>query len=300
MPRTDGTHVRTTTARRARTTACTTAVRRAGAVARRPVGRCDCAVAGPPGRWLIRDRRPGRGHRRGGGARLGYARADGGRFDLELADRLWPRSRAISRGAGRGSGHLGRGRRARSTDADALVCLLLDRIDAAVLARAPRLRVVANCRGRLRQRRRRGGDRARGSRSTNTPDVLTEATAELAFALMLAAARRLPEGERLVRGRRAGPGWRLDQLLGVQLVGRTLGIVGLGRIGAGGGAGARRLRDGRASERRPRRRRPAAGDAAPARVALDELFARADVVSLHCPLTPETRAPRRRRARSRG
>jgi glyoxylate reductase len=113
--------------------------------------------------------------------------------------------------------------------ADALVCLLLDRIDAAVLARAPRLRVVASCAV--------GYDNvdlaaatAAGVCVTNTPDVLTEATAELAFALILACARRLGEGERLVRSG-AWTGWALDQLLGVQLAGKTLGIIGYGRIG---------------------------------------------------------------------
>jgi D-3-phosphoglycerate dehydrogenase len=113
--------------------------------------------------------------------------------------------------------------------ADALVCLLLDRIDAAVLASAPRLRVVANCAV--------GVDNvdlaaatAAGVAVTNTPDVLTEATAEFAFALMLAAARRLGEGERLVRSGAWG-GWALDQLLGIELHGKTLGIVGLGRVG---------------------------------------------------------------------
>src|SRR5512143_2913483 len=89
-------------------------------------------------------------------------------------------------------------------DADALVCLLLDRIDAAVIARAPKLRVIANC-----------------AVGYDNVDVAA-ATAELAFALMLAAARRLPEGERLVRSR-AWEGWRLDQLLGIELHGKTLG-----------------------------------------------------------------------------
>jgi len=161
-------------------------------------------------------------------------------------------------------------------DADALVCLLMDRIDAAVIARAPRLRVVANCAV--------GFDNldvlgltAAGIAVTNTPDVLTEATAELAFALMMAAARRLPEGEALVRGGR-WEGWRLDQLLGVQLLGKTLGIVGMGRIGQ---AMARRAQGfgmtviGTRSSDGPG--------------AVDALFERADVVSLHCPLTPATR-----------
>lgn len=159
------------------------------------------------------------------------------------------------------------------SDADALVCLLMDRIDGAVLARAPQLRVVANCAV--------GYDNvdlaaatAVGVAVTNTPDVLTEATAELAFALMLAAARRLPEGERLVRSGQ-WEGWRLDQLLGVQLLGKTLGIIGLGRIGT---ALARRaeafgMRVIHADAGQP----------------VDPVFAEADVVSLHCPLTPQTR-----------
>jgi glyoxylate reductase len=162
-------------------------------------------------------------------------------------------------------------------DADALVCLLLDRIDAAVLARAPKLRVVANCAV--------GYDNvdvaactAAGVAVTHTPDVLTETTAEFAFALVLAAARRLAEGERLVRGG-AWPGWRLDQLLGVELHGKTFGVIGLGRIG-------------RAVVRRAEAfgmRAIWADPHAPGAVSIDDVFATADVVSLHCPLTPATR-----------
>jgi glyoxylate reductase len=160
-------------------------------------------------------------------------------------------------------------------DADALVCLLLDRIDRAVLERAPKLRVVANCAV--------GYDNidvaeatARGIAVTNTPDVLTEATAEFTWALILAAARRLPEGATLVRSGQ-WPGWRLDQLLGVQLAGKTLGIVGMGRIG-----------------KAVARRAEAFGMQVlwsdhEAGVRVDELFAIADVISLHCPLTDETR-----------
>lgn len=164
------------------------------------------------------------------------------------------------------------------TDADALVCLLMDRIDAGVLARAPKLRVVANCAVGYNNVDV-GALTAAGVAVTNTPDVLTEATAELAFALMLAAARRLPEGDRLVRSGQ-WEGWRLDQLLGVQLLGKTLGIIGMGRIGQ---AMARRAvafgmrviyAGGRGDYRQ---------------VALDDLFRDADVISLHCPLTPETR-----------
>lgn len=172
-------------------------------------------------------------------------------------------------------------------EADALVCLLLDRIDASVVARAPRLRVVANCAV--------GFDNvdlaamtAAGVVVTNTPDVLTEATAELAFALMLACARRLGEGERLVRSG-AWTGWALDQLIGIGLFGKTLGIVGLGRIGQ---ALARRalgfgMRVVYADPSGAPAAAPIAGDVRA--VGLDELFATADAVSLHCPLVPATR-----------
>ncbi|HSK04944.1 MAG TPA: D-glycerate dehydrogenase [Kofleriaceae bacterium] len=165
--------------------------------------------------------------------------------------------------------------------ADALICLLMDRVDAAVLARAPALRVIANCAV--------GVDNvdlaaatARGIAVTNTPDVLTDATAELAFALMLAAARRVVEGDRLVRSR-TWTGWALDQLLGIQLAGKQLGIIGFGRIGQ---AVARRALGFEMRVAYADRRVKAAP---PARlVPIDELFATSDVVSLHCPLTPET------------
>ena len=167
-------------------------------------------------------------------------------------------------------------------DADALVCLLLDRIDAAVLARAPRLRVVANCAVGI-DNIDLAAATAAGVCITNTPDVLTEATAELAFALILAAARRIGEGERLVRSG-AWTGWALDQLIGTGLWGKTLGIVGFGRIGQ---ALARRAlgfgmhviyADPHDVSAHPARR-----------VSIDAVFETADVVSLHCPLRPETR-----------
>jgi glyoxylate reductase len=165
---------------------------------------------------------------------------------------------------------------------DALVTLLTDRVDAALLDRAPRLRIVANIAV--------GFDNidvaaatARGICVSNTPDVLTEATADFTFALILAAARRLGEGERLVRAQ-AWTGWAPTQLLGADVFGRTLGIVGLGRIGA---AVARRARgfDMPVLYAGPPARAPT--DAI--HTDLDDLFARADIVSLHCPLTPSTR-----------
>jgi glyoxylate reductase len=178
------------------------------------------------------------------------------------------------------SGHVGLAGVDLAT-ADALVCLLLDRIDGAVLARAHRLRVVANCAV--------GVDNidldaatAAGIAVTNTPDVLTEATAELAFTLMLAAARRIGEGERLVRSG-TWTGWALDQLLGVELHGKTLGIVGFGRIGQ---AMARRALGFGMYVVYADPHEVSAGTSK--RVPVDELFARADAISLHCPLTAET------------
>jgi len=186
------------------------------------------------------------------------------------------------------AGHLGLEARDLS-EVDALVCLLRDRVDAAVLARAPRLRVVANCAVGLDNIDLPAASAA-GVWVTHTPDVLTDATAELAIAMLLAAARRLGEGERLVR---AGQwtGWALDQLLGVGLSGKTLGIIGLGRIGQ---AVARRaiglgMHVVHADPRPAGGRAREAPASAPRRVELDELFAISDAVSLHCPLTPATR-----------
>jgi glyoxylate reductase len=172
-------------------------------------------------------------------------------------------------------------------EAQALLCLLTDRVDAALLERAPRLRVVANavvgyehvdvaaC-------------RARGIVVTNTPDVLTGATADLAWALILAAVRRLPQAERSLR---AGEfhGWGFWDYLGSDLDGRTLGIFGMGRIGR---AVARRAA-GFGMRVVYHSRTPLSGDDERAlraeRVDFDGLLARSDVLSLHAPLTGETR-----------
>lgn len=171
---------------------------------------------------------------------------------------------------------------------EALVVPLTDRIDGALLARAPRLRVVANIAV--------GVDnvdleatRDRGVVVTNTPDVLTEATADVAFGLLLAASRRLAEGDRLVR---AG-GWQgftLTFMLGARVHGASLGIVGLGRIGK---AVARRARGfGMHVGYTQRKRLPEALERALGVTwvpALADLLAWSDIVTLHCPLTAETR-----------
>ena len=170
--------------------------------------------------------------------------------------------------------------------AEAAVTLLGVRVDDAFLDAAPRLRVVANVAV--------GYDnvdveacRRRDVVVTNTPGVLTDATADLAMALVLMVTRRLGEGERLIRSGQPWK-WGMFMMLGRGLQGRTLGIVGLGAIGEALAARARafgmsilyhnRRPVGRAVEERLGARF----------VDLDTLLAESDVVSLNCPYTPET------------
>jgi glyoxylate reductase len=174
---------------------------------------------------------------------------------------------------------------ARAAEVEGLLALLTDRVDAALIEHCPRLRVISNYAV--------GYDNididaatARGIAVGNTPDVLTEATADLTWALLLAAARKLPEAAEAVP---AGDWltWEPARYLGAAVQGAVLGIVGLGRIGravarraagfdmtvlySGGGSGASGSSEALASE-----------------VGFEELLAAADFVSLHCPLTPAT------------
>ena len=176
---------------------------------------------------------------------------------------------------------------ARIADAAALITRVSDRVDEALLERAPSLRIVANC-GVGVDNVDLAACRRRGIIVTNTPDVLTEATADFTFALILAAARRVAEGDRLVR---AG-GWRgfsLSDMLGVRVTGASLGIVGLGRIGR---AVAERARGFAMRVRYAQRHRAEAaveGALAATHVGLDELFAESEIVCLCCPLNDSTR-----------
>ncbi|HEX7039112.1 MAG TPA: D-glycerate dehydrogenase [Trueperaceae bacterium] len=175
----------------------------------------------------------------------------------------------------------------RAAGASALITLVSERVDDELLdAAGPALRVVANYAV--------GYDNVdvaacarRGVAVANTPDVLTEATADLAFALLLAAARRLVEGDALVRGGR-WTGWQPGQLLGVPVAGATLGLVGMGRIGS---AVARRARGFGMRVLYHNRRRDAAAEdeLGVTYAALDDLLRESDLVSLHVPLTAETR-----------
>lgn len=171
-------------------------------------------------------------------------------------------------------------------DAEALVCLLADRVGAEVFAEASQLKVVAVYAVGVNNVDLEAARRA-GVWVTNTPDVLTDATADLTLALLLAVTRRVVEGDRFVREGRF-TGWAPDLLLGAGLQGKLLGIVGFGRIGQ---AVARRAQAfGMKIAYHSRREHPEV--AIPDAVyvpSLDELVTQADVLSLHCPLTPETR-----------
>jgi glyoxylate reductase len=164
---------------------------------------------------------------------------------------------------------------ARAPRLDGLLSLLTDRVDAELIGASPRLRAISNYAV--------GTDNvdldaasARGIPVGNTPGVLTESTADLALALMLGIARRLAEGEAFVR---AGDWrtWEPGLMLGRDLHGATVGIVGFGRIGQ---AVARRV------EGFGCRVVHSSGSSG---VALEELLEESDFVTLHCPLTPETR-----------
>ena len=171
---------------------------------------------------------------------------------------------------------------ARVKGVDAIVCLLTDKIDDGTLeAAGPQLKVVANvavgynnvdvaaC-------------RQRGVVVTNTPDVLTNACADFTWGLILAVTRRLGEGERVVR---AGQwrGWALDYMLGMELRGKQLGLVGMGRIGRAVAAKAPAFGMTVAYTARTNAELPGA-----VQMPLDRLLATSDIVSLHCPMTPDT------------
>src|SRR5918999_903864 len=197
-----------------------------------------------------------------------------GRCRLEVWDGegVMPRAELLDRVAGKAG----------------LLAMLTDRVDAELLDRAgPELAVVANYAV--------GFDNldleactARGVLASNTPEVVTEATADLTWALLLAAARRVAEGDRFLRARRPWI-WGPEFLLGFEVHGKTLGVVGLGRIGR---AVARRAAGFgmpvlyTAGHRLPRDEEAALGVAWRE---LDELLAEADFVSLHLGLSPATR-----------
>lgn len=200
------------------------------------------------------------------------------RYDVDMYDGAPPMPRADLLG--------------RAAAADAIVCFPYDRIDAELISAAPRLRAIATFSV--------GYDhvdveaaRRRGIAVGYTPDVLTVATADLAMALILDAARRVSEGDRIIRS----GGWthiyRADEYVGFDLRGATLGVVGLGRIGAQVAKRAEAFgmrivycsNSSSGGERaRPSPRAGAGWEAA----GLDDVLSRSDVVTIHAPLNAGT------------
>ncbi|KAA1055136.1 2-hydroxyacid dehydrogenase [Azospirillum argentinense] len=175
---------------------------------------------------------------------------------------------------------------AAETGAEGILCTAGDRLDATAIAALPEeVRIVATFSV--------GTDhidlnaaKARGLIVTNTPDVLTDATADIALLLMLGAARRASEGERMIRAG-AWSGWTPTQLLGTHLGGKRLGIIGMGRIGQAVAQRARAF--GMTIHYSNRRRLPAEQEAGAVYHADPEaMLAVCDVLSLHFPATPET------------
>jgi lactate dehydrogenase-like 2-hydroxyacid dehydrogenase len=175
----------------------------------------------------------------------------------------------------------------RVGDKDGLVCLLTERVDEELLKKAPRLRIAATVSV--------GYDNIdlaactrRGVVALNTPGVLDETTAEFAWVLMLAVARRLVEGSEMMQAR-AWTGWALDQLCGTDVWGKTLGIVGFGRIGRCVARRAQGFRMRIVYSEAVRAPAEIERELGAEYIPFERLLAEADFVTLHVPLLPSTR-----------
>lgn len=192
--------------------------------------------------------------------------------------RLWPKSAVMPRAA----------LLKAAKGADAVLSLLTDAIDDAFFdAAGAQLKVVANYAV--------GYDnfdlaafKKRGVKAANTPGVLNGAVAEHAFALMLACAKRITEADRFVRAGKY-KGWEPELLLGTELAGKTIGILGLGRIGAGVARRAARGMSMNVLYHDVKRNEAFEKEEGAAYATVDELLAKSDVVSIHVPLLPSTR-----------
>ena len=171
------------------------------------------------------------------------------------------------------------------SEADGAITIVTDRMTRRVLASNPNLRIVANCAVGT-DNIDLGAARELGIAITNTPGVLTDATADLTFALILGVARRVLEGDSMMRAGQFS-GWQPLMLRGMELRGRQLGIIGMGRIGFGVAKRARAFGMGIAYH--SQNDSPDAERVLGARrLNLDELLRTSDVVSLHAPLTDAT------------
>jgi glyoxylate reductase len=175
----------------------------------------------------------------------------------------------------------------RVADKDALICLLTEKIDSELLAAAPKVRIVCTVSV--------GYDHIdvpactqRGVMVTNTPGVLDETTADLAWALLMAIARRVVEGDGWVRTG-TWPGWELDQLLGGDVHGKTLGVIGFGRIGRGMARRALGFQMKVLYHNRTRVPPEVERELGAESADLDRLLRESDFVTLHVPLSAQTR-----------
>lgn len=173
----------------------------------------------------------------------------------------------------------------RVAGASAMVCMLSERVDAELLdAAGSQFRVVANYAVGVDNIDLNACEK-HGVRATNTPGVLTEATADLAWALILAAARHVPRGDQLVRSGR-WPGWSPTELLGLEVSGATLGILGAGRIGTAVAMRSSGFRM-RVLYSHPRENADLNERLSAVRVDLDRLLCESDILSLHIPMRAE-------------
>ena len=171
-------------------------------------------------------------------------------------------------------------------EADAVIPMLSEQIDKEVIDRAPKLKVIANYAVGYNNI---NVDYARSKNIyvTNTPDVLTEATADLTWALILSATKRIPESDQFVR-QGYFKGWEPLLMLGDDVTGRTLGIVGAGRIGQAVGSRARGFRM-HVLYYSPTEKKQFEHQIGVRRCEFDELLQTADILTFHCPLNEQTR-----------
>jgi len=171
-------------------------------------------------------------------------------------------------------------------DKKGILPLLVDIIDQEVMGAAPELMIIANCAV--------GFDnidvsyaKQKGILVTNTPGVLTETTADLTWALLLAVARRIPQAELFTREKKY-KGWKLDLFLGMEVTGKRLGIIGMGRIGKAVAARAQAFQMEIVYSDPNRLSSEEEKKFGASKVSLDELLSSSDYVTIHTTLTPET------------